>query len=218
MTYFFMAFRVKRPLTRKLSRNRSWPLLFLSALIVCPWNKSNFYVRNKSCKIVACKIWWPPCMSLGISRASVFADQGKPRGYIVQVVSFMNDVAFRRNLRQPSSIIRTILHQLFTNKHFWQWVLDKIITRAYICDQWPWWEEEWYIYLYCVTPFNALRPRDELTEQQFLESRMRSVTGPTHMLITHPCTHLFSFRIGSGWVHSTYLIFFLICMCSRLRI
>lgn len=174
------------------------------------------YVINPV-KFFACKIWWPHCMSLGISWASVFADQGKPRGCIVQVVCFMNDVAFRRNLRQPSSIIQddptpTVREQTFLTvgiRENYNASLRSVtlVSRRVI-----------YIYLYCVTPFNTLRPRDELTEQQFLESRMRSVTGPTHMLITHPCTHLFSFRIGSERVHSTYLMLFLICMCSRLQV
>jgi hypothetical protein len=83
----------------------------------------------KSFKIALCKEWWHYRMYLGISRVLIFMDQGKPRGMLVQVLSFIYDVVVRRIVRQSSSMVNAIVHQVFMNQRFWLWVIDKSITR-----------------------------------------------------------------------------------------
>jgi hypothetical protein len=176
LTDIFHGFRVKRGIYLGIGHGCFYSSLRFSVLIIWLWNKSNFYARNKSVKFVSWKIWWPHCMSLGISLAFVFTDQGKPRKNIVQVVSFMNDVVFRRNWRQPSSIR---YHEPIPTVHE-QTILTVSIRQNYnaINDLG---EKKSDISVLCDC-IQHLRPRGEWTEQQFLESRMSSVTG------SHPHT------------------------------
>jgi len=74
---------------------------------------------SKSFKIAVCKRCRLYGMSLGISRALIFMDQGNKRGSLVQALSFLYDVVVRRIVRQSSSMFNTILHQVFMNQRFW---------------------------------------------------------------------------------------------------
>jgi hypothetical protein len=162
------------------------------------WTTPAAYIPSKSFKVLFCKIWLHYITSLGYFPRLCIYD---PRKSTTEPNSGTFRLRRRSHSQKCTSNQQYYLTWSYTKCHVSTFLALRYCTKlgynAGLCLRSVILLRSNMVFLFVLNDsiqlFNAslFHAYVTCTRQQFLESRMSAVTGPSHMAITLPCTHLF---------------------------